>query len=344
MAEPLRFGPPEPGLSVLTRNLYVGASVEKVLASPTLAELPVRVAQGFATVQATRFPERARAIAEEVAAIQPHVIGVQEAALYRVQSPGDFFQSPSAPATAVAYDYLEILLEALRERGLRYRAVGVVEGGDLEVPSATGDDIRLTDRDALLVREDVPVWNVKTGTYQAKLTVPFGAFTAAVTRGWVAADAWVGQRILHFVTTHLEPAPIPELAPIQLAQAAELLLSLHKNLWPTVLMGDFNSRADGTSTATYGLLLRAGFEDSWVESAVNTAGYTCCQDEDLRNEGSALSERIDFIFTRKSPLSGHFPFRYSEAQLVGASAEDKTPSGLWPSDHAGVAVQFSKSR
>lgn len=63
----------------------------------------------------------------------------------------------------MAYDFLQILLDAPEEKGLHDDVMSVVEAGDFEVPifnpnSITGtDDIRITDRDVILPRSNCPV-------------------------------------------------------------------------------------------------------------------------------------------------------------------------------------------
>lgn len=71
-------------------------------------------------------------------------------------------------------------------------------------------------------------------------------------------------------------------------------------------------------------------------------GFTCCQAEDLGNEASLPYERIGHIFVRNS--LGVLPFPVvgkAKAKRVGDEPEDKTPSGPWPSDHAGVFAKLS---
>lgn len=46
--------------------------------------------------------------------------------------------------------------ERARERGLSYRRVAVNEGSDIELPTRDGMDVRLTDREVILTREDRP--------------------------------------------------------------------------------------------------------------------------------------------------------------------------------------------
>ena len=97
----------------------------------------------------------------------------------------------------------------------------------------------------------------------------------------------------------------------------------------TIAAGDFNSPADGSSTATYRLLREAGMSDSWT-AAGQGAGFTCCQAELLDNPTSTLDERVDLILTRGDAKT-------KEVELVGNQASDRI-AGLWPSDHGGLVA------
>ena len=109
-------------LTVMTRNLYAGASYHPVLrASP--ADIPARVAEQIAAVLASDFPARARAIAAEIAETGPDVVGLQEACL---------FELPGSGSARMAVDHLEILAAALREQGLAYRVASVQPGAVVE--------------------------------------------------------------------------------------------------------------------------------------------------------------------------------------------------------------------
>lgn len=72
---------------------------------------------------------------------------------------------------------------------------------------------------------------------------------------------------------------------------------------PVVMVGDFNSNANGEpdlpdNTPTYSALIDAGFEDAWTVLNPGVTGNTCCQAPDLSNPTSDLSERIDLVLTR----------------------------------------------
>ena len=160
-----------------------------------------------------------------------------------------------------------------------------------------------------------------------------------IVRGWQEVDARIGLRTFRFVNTHLEPAVLPQVGAIQLAQAKQLLIELADERLPVVLVGDFNSAADGSTTKTYALLTHSGFMDAWRLAREDDPGYTCCQAPDLQNPESLLSRRIDFVFVRD-----WYDF-WLDWKQGGVSAElvsDERIANdvLWPSDHAGVVASF----
>ncbi|GGT08346.1 hypothetical protein GCM10010271_08660 [Streptomyces kurssanovii] len=327
-------------LRIMTRNVYQGADLAPVLAATSPQALVAAVTAAYANVQATNFPERAEALADEIADSDPHLVGLQEAVLWRSQTPA----GPGS-ATHVEYDFLRILLDTLAARGKHYRAVATVELSDFEAPRSTPaglQDIRLTDRNALLARTDLParvfsVANAQSAQFQHHVPIcspVLGCPPNAPLRflsGWVAADATLRGRTARVVTTHLDPLS----RTVQEAQADELLDGPLDTGLPTVLLGDLNSAAGGvgatpgTDTPTYNRLLAADFTDAWTVTRGRKPGFTCCQAPDLRNPTSTLRQRIDYVLLRGSVTA-------LTANLVGHTQADRTPSGLWPSDHAGV--------
>ena len=312
-------------LRVMTRNLYLGANLDAIVQAKSAGEAFSAVERGWGDVQANDFPTRARAIAKEIADARPDFVGLQELSLYRTQTPADFTVSPS---TTVALDYAKELRKALAARKLRYRFLAIGSATDAELPS--GDppklDIRLTIRDGLLVRRDerIKIRRVRTGLYST--TTPlFGGFVVAK-RGWVLADATIGGRTFRVITTHLESFNDAS----QVAQGRELVATggPTRTSLPTVLLGDLNSRADGTGTPTHANLLAEGFQDAWSQAHPAEIGLTCCHGADLREVGGPFYSRIDYVLLRNG-------FRASAAGITGEAPGDRL-SGLWPSDHAGV--------
>jgi len=337
-------------VEVMTQNVYVGADIFRVFDAQTPEEVPVVVAGILQTVFDTDFPARAEALAEEVHRYRPHLIGLQEVSLLRVQSPGDFLIGNPQPAETVLFDYLDLLLAQLSDRGLHYRVAAVVENADVELPFLAGiedgvptfDDVRLTDRDVILARADVATSDELAANYAVNFQVPFGPGVIDFRRGLAAVDARIHGRAYRFANTHLEVASIvPE---IQQAQTQELLAALADEELPVIVVGDFNSSPDDPFPSPYGQLAAAGFDDAWLRALGapprrNPEGFTCCQTETLDNPESQLSERIDLVWLRPggSP-SPRAPRVLVRAVVVGDRARDRTDAGLWPSDHAGLVV------
>jgi endonuclease/exonuclease/phosphatase family metal-dependent hydrolase len=327
----------------MTQNVYYGFDVGPLLSASNPEEIPVLAAQAFAQLVSTNFPERADAIADEIARKRPHLIGLQEVALIRVQSPGDSVAGGTVPAEAVYQDYLEILLAALAVRGLDYRVAGKVQNVDVELPMIVGteplafDDVRLTDFDVVLARGDVEVSNVVAQNYQAKL--PLANLGVEVPRGYVALDARVGAGRIRFASTHLEDTPFAE---IQRAQAQELAAALSGEAKPVVLVGDFNSPAPDGDTCAF--FASQGYADAWVGSPSKDPGdgLTWGHAPDLRNETVQLTQRLDLVLTRDPlPTASRVRLTCLRTSIWGDELSERAGSGLWPSDHAGVSAELA---
>lgn len=350
-------------LSVLSWNVYYGADLDVLLDESM--PLPLRTALVLQQVRATDAPARAAAIARKIAAERPHLVGLQELGRYRFQSPGDFLdagggiQNPYPNAQAEIFDFLDLVLGALAAHGAEYVVAARTTTLDAELPVLTEaftcapcDDLRFTESVAILARGDVVVSNPQQHLFEVNLPAEVAGFTLPILKGWASVDARVKGRTYRFVTTHLEPADIlpghaihEPVHQIQLAQAAQLLAALNDAGMPVVLTGDLNSEPGGTSTDTYEMVLGAGFVDTWLIGRPRDVGYTANQDADLLNAESKLWHRIDYVLFRDSFTASGLPFRGTvDAKVVGDGAADRTPGGLWPSDHAGVAAVLRTQR
>ena len=330
-------------VKVMSYNLYLGAEIFALVGTPA-DQIPAVAAQLFADVQATDFPARAEAIADIIEAENPALIGLQEVTWYRTD-PSDGSTAPNA--STAAFDFLAILQAALDARNLDYQVAATTTNADVEVPSSTDGqtftDIRLTDRDVILARSDVQTASAVTNNFTIAAPVPIGGMPVSFTRGYNYVRATVDEVTFTFANAHLEvddgnPAGA---ALAQFGQAGELVTTALSSLpAPVVLVGDFNSAADGSGTeitvttpapftgTTYGLLTTF-YTDSFDE--VSADGGTCCQAPDLRNMTSALASRIDLILHRGDVET-------LAVEIVGDEAADRTPGNLWPSDHAGVVA------
>ena len=313
-------------VTVMTRNLYLGTDLAPLFAAPTPFGLVAAVGVGWQQVQANDFSVRAEALADEISLAQPDLVGLQEASLYRTDSPPD---GPATPAETAALDFLGLLLDALADRGLAYEPVSIFTGTDIELPAGLPPalDVRLTDRVVVLARTDektadLKLSNPRSGAFPTALTVTTAAGPLTLPRGWASVDVKIRGKQFRFVVTHLEAFS----QPVRNAQAGELLAGAAATDLPVVLVGDLNS-GPGSDLGAYTMLRDNGFADAWAGGS----GLTCCHAADLREQDATLTTRIDLVLTRGG-------FETVSVDVVGDDPADRTPPGLWPSDHAGVVA------
>src|SRR5215211_5649682 len=328
--------PRPPALTVMTRNVYVGADVARpVLLSRTRADFERNNTHLWRTVRKTDFPARARLLAREIARTHPDVIGLQEVALWR-RGPTGVTDGPATPARRVVYDFLKILRRRLRRDGLRYRVAARLSNSDVEAPTTLGYDVRVTGRDVILVRRSrrLRIGRSRARHFEAGISVAVAGIPIRIVRGWTSVDLRVAGRRLRFVNTHLDPT----LEVVRDAQARELLgaagpTRTHR---PLILVGDVNTTpSGGTPPNAYRILRRAGLLDTWVQRNGRRPGRSCCmRREDIMDPPPApFNRRIDYILTRPR-------FRVLRTQIVGRDPDNRTRSGLWPSDHGGHVARL----
>ena len=329
-------------LRVMTQNLYLGSSLAPALTATSPTAFVAAVAQIYTTVQYTDFPARAEAIADEIDANHPDLVGLQEVTNW----------TTTGANRPPGYDFLAILQTALGARGLHYTVAAVSDNASIgPVPLALPGcvqpgptitcTVQLNDRDVILVNDHTRrlSWdNPRSGQYNAQqvLTSPVGPLS--FDRGWASIDARLHGHPFRFTTTHLETENFPA---TQQAQAAEFLAGPGRG-GTIIAVGDFNSAADGSTTTTYRQLTAPGkFRDAWNEHKLGP-GSSCCQVSNtpplapgaLNNPTSTLRTRIDLILSRGAARSTG-----DNAILVGDKPFRTTPP-LWPSDHAGVIAEI----
>ena len=324
--------------TVMTQNAYLGFDVAELLRAGSLDEVR-SIAGGFLEdIEPELYAARAERIAAAVAAADADVVALQEAVLLRRQRPGDYGTDSDTAADDVVVDFLDHIRTALAERGLDYTVAAESVANDFELPAETDEgpvDLRITDRDALLVRSDLDTADPVAGTYDAALAlpVPDSDRTLTISRGYSAVDVTVGGREMRAVSTHLESAA-PQ---YRRRQARELLDTLPSGT--VVVCGDFNS-APGEEAYD---LLTGSLNDAYTELRSDGGGATCCQAKDLRNDASLLDRRIDAVLYRGAvtPTAidrvGDRPGDRTAVEVAGETVQ------VWPSDHAGVVGTFDLS-
>ncbi len=334
--------PADRKLRIATWNLYYGADLTDAVLAAAAGDpeaIVAAVSAAYAQVQATDFPKRAGVIADEIVAFGPDLVGLQEAVLWRTQAPSDTFTEGPTPATDVALDFVEILLQALAARGETYEVASSLETFDAELPrmNALGEleDVRITDREVILVRRPddpeepaVTIHDADSGLYAVHLVLPSGQ---AIPQGWVSVDAEFDGQPFRFVSTHLEA----DYQQIRLAQADELMNGPAAGVGAVYVAGDFNTDAlaAGTGTApAYDLLTSGALQDAAMGWLPAEEAGTATRSADLDDPLDVLTERIDFVLHNATG-----PFIVDDVHTLGNDAAHYV-DGLWPSDHAGVAV------
>jgi endonuclease/exonuclease/phosphatase family metal-dependent hydrolase len=313
----------------MVRNVYLGADLIPLATQPDKPTFEQAAAERLATVERNDFPTRAKALAAEIRKAKPDVIGVQEAAIWR-RGPDGLKDGSATPATQVIYDSTEELLKALSAAGTPYREVAGRDWFDFEAPTARGYDVRITQRDVILVRRGSKVKVRKTfrGGFRNHFDPPTQYGVAQQLRGWVGLDGTLAKRKFRFVTTHLE-AYSPEIAEQQMQQLVRSGGPLASKKRRSILVGDFNSapgnnandRGTSRDASAYYTAIDAGFRNPLPRRR------TCCFAEDLSSTAEPLETWIDHLVVRPR-------IRALRSGIVGT----RQVSGLFPSDHAGITA------
>jgi len=308
-------------MTVMSQNLYLGASLTPALTAGSEVEFLEALNGILFEFTITDYGVRSGAIANEIAATAPDLIGLQEVAIWTLSAQG-------TPILTV--DFLTILQLQLAGRGLSYSEVAVSDNADIgPIPLGDGTEVRFQDRDVILKNDagsNLVITSSASGRYSAQQTLGTPIGPLSFDRGWALVDGTYDGKKFRFVNTHLETE---DFAAVQEAQTAEFLAGPARKGGAVIAVGDFNSAADGSTTASYGMLTKSKFDDVWDVNPGDD-GFTCCQNSDLTNDSSALVSRIDLVLT-------HGAARGLSAVVIGNTHFQASPP-LWPSDHAGIVA------
>ena len=233
--------------------------------------------------------------------------------------------------------------------------------------------VTVKDRDAILARGDIVTevvdydcakeslegCNFETVAALPPLDINGISFQIKIERGFVAVDATIRGEPIRFVDTHFEvrfpnPADLTSRV-VQSVQASELLGWLAAYPPPAgtrlIVVGDINSDPDdpyprpasGPFLTPYQQFVSGrdyldaqisqAYNDVWTLKKKQKPGLTCCEAGDLLNPKSIHDRRVDMIFSLDEPDK-------VKARTLNTRKKDKTPSGLWPSDHATVVARL----
>lgn len=329
-------------LNVMTYNVNEGTDFLQVLSATTPLEFLLGVGQIVTQVQGTNPPERMQAVAAQILAAKPTLVSLQEVDQWYL---GTLDPNTGACGTmALEYDMFQDLTNALAAQGGHYQVVKQVTEITLPatpglIPPSTFLCAAVTDNNVILARTDLNPrsfqWsNPQSGQFAAfvPFTTPNG--TVPITRSWASVDVQFHGSTFRFIGTHLESfVPL-----VREAQGAELRAGPANTSLPVIVAMDSNAQAFPLpQDPTYVDFMASGYNDVWQEIFPSAPGLTCCQNESDNNPVSELYQRIDLILTVGN-IEGQ------NIALFGADPSTRTPDGLWPSDHAGVAAQVTVER
>ena len=356
---------------VMTQNQYLGAELTPIIAAEDPAAANAAMIAALTTLSNNNYPERVTALAESIRDKQPHLVALQEMYAFTCIDPlgtGYCGLFPNA--------FNDHLAETMSALGDDYEVAAVVQNLTLAPPvlpilgiplyldPVNPVFIQVIDRDVILARADVdttiidfdcgPESSEDGCNYVNVAPASVGPFDFNIERGFVGVDATIDDVDYRFINTHLEVKMLGdslESTFLQPAQASELWGAILGTFDPSkrlILAGDFNSSPVdvspvGVVTAyqqfTNGLTifgdeLPFSLTDIWPLRPGNPDGFTCCELADLSNAPSQHYERVDNVFTLPAPSK-------VKANVLDAEVEDKTLSGLWPSDHASVSAELT---
>ena len=360
-------------LSVMTRNLYLGADLTPALEANTIGEAVDAAYKIEQQVHVTQFPTiRSTLLANEIKKKKPDVVGLQEAAWWRTgpYDLGAVTNGPKATQTDPAGgDFLSDLLAKLNKKGkkkkgkkpLRYKIASVEQEFDFELPVNQGTgglsacpsqchNERLTMRDAILVRKNagIKLSNAQGGHFNTLLRVTVGGVLPVdVTRGWAAVNVKKNGRKVHVVDSHLEAfdsaasnsgsdGKTYAKGGIREAQAKELVgpNGPATSKLPTLLIGDFNS-----DFPVHGDQVLPG--DSLAYLALRSGGYS---ERALKPPpfGCCIQDP-----NLSNPSAAGITHRVDHIMTASKRIKFKKGAltstykhGLWSSDHFGVFSQL----
>lgn len=301
-------------VTVATYNLYLGADLSLLLGEATGERLDAYRADVQRQLDLTAFPHRAPAIARILAREQVDLVGLQEVCTWHADG-------------RLLWDYTRELLKALEQLGEPYDVVVTQPtfhgSGEVE-REGRAVSMRLEGHNTILRRRGsaVVVEGTDARLFGTALSARLmGTVEITIDRGWCAARCTVEGVPFTFAVTHTEAYD----AGPRDRQRTELVAALADEP-PLVLVGDFNATPDQVG-------MPADFKDAWLEAdnpADGPEAATCCQAGDLANPECLLDERIDYVWVRGAEVES--------CHRVGAEISDRTETGLWPSDHAGLVA------
>ncbi len=362
----------EPTLTVMSRNIYLGADVGVAL--KLIPDMPAAAQFMWDQVNKNDFSKRSIALAAEIKEFKPDVIGLQEATIW-------YCKKNAWSAKTEVFNFTDQLLQAL--------------GGDYVLASRDGKTafnpgysispipfltmVRDPGRfqkifgqdkaacgfqigDALAIKKSLAEQVIQVGNTEYEDSYSIVPTLMTIYRGYTWADIFIGDVAVRFVSTHLESIWDENKTPNSAKQAKQLIADLKETNMPLVVIGDFNADprdprpanaanpglqptasdecpAGDSKCNAFRLMVEAGFNDAGPDASdpkTYTWGANALltgPDPDRLKAGQAMGNEYGFT-DRLDYIFTKNGVDVSTSQIIGYKAPYAT-------DHAGVFAEFT---
>ena len=362
----------EPTLTVMSRNIYLGADVGVAL--ELIPDMPAAAQFMWDQVNKNDFSKRSVALAAQIKEYQPDVIGLQEATIW-------YCKKNAWSKKTEVFNFTDQLLDAL--------------GGDYVLASKEGNTafnpgysinpipfltmVKDPERfqkifgqdkaacgfqigDALAIKKSLAGQVIQVGNTEYEASYSIVPTLMTIYRGYTWADIKIANIPVRFVTTHLESIWDKNKVPNAAKQATQLISDLKDTNMPLVVIGDFNSDPRDprpANAANPGLQPTASEECPAGSSKCNA--YRLMREAGFNDAGPDASDPSTYTWGMNALLTGPDPDRLKAAKSMGneygftdrldyiftKNGVDASTSQIfgykapYATDHAGVFAEFT---
>ena len=362
----------EPTVTVMSRNIYLGADVGVAL--ELIPNMPAAAQFMWDQVNKNDFSKRSVALAKEIQSYKPDVIGLQEATIWYCKKNAwskktEVFNFTDQLLQALGGDYVLASKDGTTAFNPGYSInpipfVTMVKDPERfqklfgQDKAACGFQIG----DALVIKKTLATQVIKVGNTEYEASYSIVPTLMTIYRGYTWADINIAGIPTRFITTHLESIWDENKVPNAAKQATQLINDVKETKMPLVIIGDFNSDprdprpsnaanpglqptaskecpAGDPKCSAYRLMREAGFDDAGPDSSDPTT-YTWGMDAlldgpdpDRLNAAKGMGNEYGFT-DRLDYMFTKNGVDVMTSEIIGF----KSP---YATDHAGVFAEFA---
>jgi endonuclease/exonuclease/phosphatase family metal-dependent hydrolase len=340
LALPVSAQAAEPQLTVMSRNLYLGADVGVAL--DLIPDFSAAAQFMWDQVAATDFTKRAPVLAAEVIANNADVVGLQEATHWYCKRNlwskkvivYDFTNQFLASTKAAGHEYVLASKNGVDAMNIGYSIPAIPYLTMVKDPSAFqplfGTDSAACGfeiGDALVVKKELADKVKLVGNTEYDVSYSIVPKIMTIYRGYTWADLDYNGATVRVVTTHLESLWDTNKVPNAAKQADQLIEDLSASKMPVIVIGDFNSdprdpRVDTKSNPGGQPEASESCPVQVAHPTLDTARDTCNPYWKMRKAGFVDSgpdpqNALNYTWGMSALLKGPDPVRLKAAQAMG---------------------------